>query len=146
MPESFHDHHLHDVIAAQIAWKDWLKTVLSRDGLQGAQQEYQTLVEQTSKAQPNDDPVPHRVARQLVEGAGQWKSFDNAYIRLLPDMWVSVDEEAVSASWSKLQTRLAQAHVLATVGVAWNWLDVDLPAMTKSYLQGAYERNDLRAC
>ncbi|PIL28324.1 hypothetical protein GSI_09613 [Ganoderma sinense ZZ0214-1] len=121
-------------------WKACLEKVLSLDGLESCRKEYQTLVEQTETARPANDIIQgQRFARRVVERSGQWKCFENEYIHLLPQMWGTLDEDGGKEAETLFEMHLARAHVLATVGVAWRWLDIDLPAMVNSYVEGGLE-------
>ncbi len=52
--------------------QEWLARVFSHEGLVAAKGKFQELVDIAAKVQPDDDPTPQRVARQVIESAGHW--------------------------------------------------------------------------
>lgn len=83
--------------------------------------------------------VAHKQIYKTMEGMDRSSMFSSTFAATFPTFWQSITVQEHKATNHHLLLLLMRSQIMAAVGSAWSWLDVQLPAMCLAILRGEGE-------
>ncbi len=79
--------------------------------------------------------TPHKQIYMILEGLDKSSIFSPAFVSAFPSFWDAITVQEHKSNNHQLNLLLMRSQIMAAVGSAWTWLDVQFPAMCMAILR-----------
>ncbi|EIW51395.1 uncharacterized protein TRAVEDRAFT_54600, partial [Trametes versicolor FP-101664 SS1] len=84
--------------------------------------------------------TPHKQIYMILEGLDKSSIFSPAFVSAFPSFWDAITVQEHKSNNHQLNLLLMRSQIMAAVGSAWTWLDVQFPAMCMAILRDEVDK------